>query len=249
MFSLDPRAWGNVGEDALVAAAREQGLTGFEWSVLTHDQLAETPAEWGGLPLATVRVALSDIRDDEDVQLILATIGAAAQRGCRLVVGPAGNPAEERFRGAALDRLKRIGAAARAAGVVYAVESGPGLCRSHRTMLDLLHDLGGTGIRLSFDPVILHACNPFFNSEVALAKVCHAVAHVRIGDCTGDEGDTQRLPLGRGVVDFVRMGELLRVCGFLGPYCLGMPTDDTHDKSPGDAIAAAMKYLRQCGLK
>ncbi len=246
LFSLDPRHTGCDDLAAVLRIADELGIPGVEWSVLTTDDVQAVPMFDRTTRLATIRVALLDLKDPETEPLIGDVLRVAVERECLLVTGPAGIPPDEHARPTFLDRLRRIGRLAEALGCVYALECGPGLCQSHRHMLDTLRDVDSRGIGLSFDPVPLHAYNEFLNSEVALAKTCHAVAHVRLGDCSGEMGDSQRLPIGQGVVDFYRFGELLRVCGYRGPNCLSLPALPRTPAELRRDLTAALAHLRLC---
>ena len=245
--SFDPRRHGVVDPEAIALVAAEAELRAIEWPVVTAGDLDSLPLFEPPLRLVTLRVLRSDLRDSDDVEFVCLAIATAAQRGCSLVTGPAGTAQSVAERKSAYDFLNRIHECARKYAVVYALESGPGLCSSHRMMLDTLSELSGAAFGLSFDPVVLHAGNEFFNAEVALAKVCHRVVHVRAGDCSGESGDARYLPLGTGAVDFVRMGELLRVTGFRGPFCLSLPSTVKSAADLREGLRSSIAELRRCG--
>lgn len=248
VVSFDPRRHGVCDPEEIVRVADSAGVFAIEWPVVFEEDLYSLPRFPAPLNLATVRVLRNRLRDEADETFVREAIGAAADRGCRLVVGPAGVPESAAERETNIERLRRIGECAAAEGVEYALETGPGLCVSHRAMLDTLQDVQSGAVGLSFDPVVLHACNEYFNSEVALAKVCHRVVHVRAGDCTGEPGDARCLPLGTGEVDFVRMGELLRVCAFRGPYCVSLPSEVQNAGRLSGALREAAAELWRCGV-
>ena len=246
--SFDPRRHGVDDPDEIADVAGEVGLRAIEWPVVTEEDLRAVPSFAAPLSLVTLRVLRSDLHDSDGFEFVCAAIAVAAERGCSLVAGPAGDSSTPAARHAAFERLRRIEECAAEHCVVYALETGPGLCGSHRMMLDTLHELKGIAIGLSFDPVILHAGNDFFNAEVALAKVCHRVVHLRAGDCSGEPGDSRSLPLGTGAVDFVRMGELLRVSGFRGPYCLSLPSTVGSAADLSTSLRESVVELRRCGV-
>ncbi|MEC9009272.1 MAG: sugar phosphate isomerase/epimerase, partial [Planctomycetota bacterium] len=91
------------------------------------------------------------------------------------------------------------------------------------------------------------------NGEIALAKVCAWVSHMHLKDSHGEYQDWYFPALGYGgAVDFVRVLELMDVCGFTGPFSLEiegikgeaeLSLDDHHQR-----IVDSVKHLELCGF-
>jgi len=120
-------------------------------------------------------------------------------------------------------------------------------------MLMAMHQIDHPMVRLSFDTAALPYYNQGMNVEVALAKVCHLVRHVRLRDSGGEFGSDWFPALGYGgAVDFVRVWQLMSVCGFFGPYAILVE----HGSHAGvrdvadcvDGVRKSLRTLRDCGF-
>ena len=119
-------------------------------------------------------------------------------------------------------------------------------------MLETIHELDHPNLRLNFDTANILYYNQNIVVEVALAKVCHLVKHVHLKDSRGEFGEWYFPALGNGgAVDFVRMYELMRDCGFNGPYSLeieGIAGEDEPTRQQyHQRILDSVEHLRNCG--
>ena len=139
----------------------------------------------------------------------------------KLVVSDAGDAANDDERLRICANLRRIGDYAAKLGITVCFETHRGLCVNHREMLAVMADLAHPSLRLNFDTGNILYYNEHVCGEVALAKVCHLVKHVHLKDSSGKFADWNFPALGRGGgVDFLRAYQLLRDCGFRGPYSI-----------------------------
>ena len=87
---------------------------------------------------------------------------------------------------------------------------------------------------------------------MALAKACHLVKHVHLKDSSGRFGDWNFPALGSaGGVDFLRVYQILRDCGFKGPYSIEIEgTAGEPDLSLVEyqqRVFESVRYLRTLG--
>ena len=175
-----------------------------------------------GLSVSSCDVTGGNLADPAVLDQVKRKLDVAAQFAVPVVVGPAGNPGDDRDALVKLHQhLADLGDYAAERGMLYCLATEPGICRDHRLMLETMQALAHPNIRLSFDPAELHALNAQITSEISLAKVCHVVRHVRLTDSQGEYGHRDLAPLGfGGAVDFLRVLQLTRDCGFEGPYTI-----------------------------
>lgn len=174
-----------------------------------------------GLGIACCDLLRGNPLDDAEFDGLCRKLHVAAALGVPCVVGSAGDVESAGELAALTDRLGQLGDVAASLGIVYCLRTEPGLCADHRGMLETVDAVGHRHIRLSFDPGELLYHNEHVNAEVALAKTCHLVRHVALADSQGEFGRRYSPALGRGgAVDFYRTLQLLKTCGFEGPYSL-----------------------------
>ena len=205
-----------------------------------------------GLKLSSCNVTTGNPLDPANVLLIKRKLDVAAFFGVHLVVGAAGETETPEER-ATLDRhLTEIGDHAARLGITYCFETHPGLCRDHYGMLDAMQTLQHPHLKLNFDTANILYYNEHINGEIALAKVCQHVRHMHLKDSQGEFGAWYFPALGNGgAVDFARTLQLMRGCGFNGPYSIelegvaGEPelTLEQTRRRLADSIA----HLRTCG--
>jgi inosose dehydratase len=119
-------------------------------------------------------------------------------------------------------------------------------------MLATMHEVDHPRIRVNFDTGNLFYFNDRIQAEVSLAKVCHFVKHVRLKDSRGVVGQWHSATLGNGgAVDFLRTYQILRDCGFRGPFSIAIEGVDGEPDLPlaehHQRVVESVKYLRGIG--
>jgi sugar phosphate isomerase/epimerase len=120
-----------------------------------------------------------------------------------------------------------------------------------RSMLDLIGAVDHPSVRASFETGGYLSDNPGSNGEVALARVCGNMAHVRLSDHSGLDSDEEFPPLGEaGGVDFARTLEILSNIGFDGPCVIQL--EPRHAKRCSLArwrewLEQSVSHLHRCG--
>lgn len=152
-----------------------------------------------------------------------------------------------------LPGIRRLADQAARLGMRYCIELQAGLCSDHRRLLAMVEAVGHPAVRASFDTGSLHYLNGPIEGEVALARVCHKLGHVRLRDTSGEAGAWHFPALGHGgAVNFIRVRELSVHSGFLGPFVIAA------DGIAGDAVPESdvdrrmlrdsLRTLRDCGF-
>ncbi|MCY2963846.1 MAG: hypothetical protein NT069_09405, partial [Planctomycetota bacterium] len=149
--------------------------------------------------------------------------------------------------------LRNLGNFAEHLGLVACVEIARGVARNHRYLLQLINDVDHKHLRASFDPGMLHLLNDEITSEVALAKICHRVRHVRLRDSRGLPGVRDFPVLVTGDrVSFLRIHLIMRDCGYKGPFTIALEGPPNEADLPLDEyrgrISASLAYLRRLGF-
>lgn len=260
------------GARAAIENVRAAGLEFIELPIRTSGEASSSKDD----PLLTSDATASEIREIERllerhgvrvcscnvssgnplvpqvVALIKRKLDLAAHFGVNHAVGEAGEAADAAELETLYRHLREIGEYAEKRNIVYCLETHPGLCRDHRGMLATMSALSHPGVRLNFDTGNLYYYNQNIVGEIALAKVSPWVAHVHLKDTSGECGAWHFPALGNGgAVDFVRVRELLRTCGFRGPYSLEIHGVAGEGELPLEAyqerIADSVRYLGNCG--
>ena len=116
-----------------------------------------------------------------------------------------------------------------------------------------MEELDHASLRLNFDTGNILYYNDDVHVEIALARICPYVRHVHLKDHNGVPGEWYFPALGQGgEVDFVRVYEIMRDCGFSGPFSLeieGIQGEaelslDDYQRRIQDSVA----HLENCGF-
>jgi L-ribulose-5-phosphate 3-epimerase len=272
LVSCLSNSYGRFGARGAIENLRGAGLEHLELPIRT----AGVRSMFGDEPLLTQESTVGDLRRLDEllaehgvtvsscnvtsgnplerhvVEITKRKLDLAAQFGVRTVVGGAGEAPDDGARETLYRHLAEIGDHARELGIVYCCETHPGLCAHHSGMLRTMCELDHPHVRLNFDTGNILYYNENANVEISLAKVCHLVRHVHLKDSQGIPGEWCFPALGcGGAVDFVRVLQLLRDCGFTGPYSLEIEGFDGEGDLPLEdyqqRVADSVEYLRDCG--
>jgi inosose dehydratase len=264
-------SYGRFGAAAAIEHVRAAGLEWIELPIRT----AGARTRWGDAPLIDtdstpadcaavdrlleahgVRIAscaclAGNPLDPENFALVLRKLDLASHFGVAVAVIDAGD-ADDVEREPLYARLREIGDFADRLGMTVCCELHRGVCVNHREMLFTLQQVNHPRVRANFDTGNLLYYNDSVHGEVALAKSCHVVKHVRLKESQGQFGRWHATTLGRGgAVDFLRTHQIMRNCGFPGPYSIAL---DGIDGEPELSLAEhhrrvveSVRYLRQLG--
>lgn len=264
--------YGRFGAAAAIERVRTAGLDCIELPIrtagvptrLNEPQLVSTASTLADLQQVDKRLQQHRVRvtscgcfsgnplDPAVAVLIKRKLDIASHFGVSLVVLDGGSAPDDAQRETLLAHLRDIGDYAAKLGITVCFETHPGLCVNSREMLRTMRDLDHPHLRLNFDTANLLFYNEFANVEVALAKVCHLVRHVHLKDSRGVFQEWYFPELGDGgAVDFLRVYQIMRDCGFAGPYSIelegiaGEPDpslDELHRR-----VAKSVGHLRSIG--
>jgi len=272
LVSCLSNSYGRFGARGAIENLRAAGLEHLELPIRT----ASVPSMFGDEPLLTQESTADDLRRLDEllavhgvtvsscnvtsgnplerkvVEITKRKLDLAAHFGVRTVVGGAGDAHDDGALESLYRHLAEIGDHARGLGIVYCCETHPGVCMHHSGMLRTMRELDHPHVRLNFDTGNILYYNENANVEISLAKVCHLVRHVHLKDSQGMPGEWYFPALGcGGAVDFVRVLQLLRDCGFSGPYSLEIEGIDGEGELPLEdyqqRVAESVEYLRDCG--
>ena len=251
----------SAGIQYLELPIRTQGVMSIfrETPLLTH---RSTPADIASLEkllaqhdvqLASCNLTGGNPLDEETVSLLKKKLDVAHALGVTVVVGGAGEVQDESQLPELYGHLKEIGDYAGNLGITYCFETHPGLCESHYAMLETMQVLDHPQLRLNFDTANILYYNRHVEGEIALAKVCQFVKHLHLKDSLGEYRSWYFPALGEGgAVNFIRVLEIMRACGFAGPYSIEIegihgeaePSLDEYHRR----IVNSAQHLRDCGF-
>lgn len=264
--------YGRFGATAAIEHVRDAGLEYVELPIRTEG----VAARFGDAPLISTASSLADLNRVDQllerngvrvascnaisgnplqprvVETIFRKLDLASHFGVTRVVIDAGSAEDAAERQTLLGNLRTIGDYAARLGQTVCFETHRGLCVNHREMLETMRELAHPNLRLNFDTGNLLYYNENVSVEVGLAKCCHFVKHLHLKDSMGQFGQWYFPALGSGGgVDFLRVYQIMRDCGFPGPYSIeiggieGEPEltlEELHAR-----VVTSVKYLRELG--
>lgn len=232
----------NYGEQALLT----------ENSTVAEIKEVEALLKKNGVKLAAVSLGAGNPLVDKDREILEKKLEIAARLGVELVSGPAGVAANEDDRAQLLKILRQFGNFCSKKKMIYCCDTLPGLCVNHRTMQKTMEDIRNSNVKLCFDTGNLSFYNPEPIVEVALAKVCQHVRLIRLKDSMGEQSQWYFPALGYGgSVDFLRVLQLMRDCGYKGPYVLSIDGLKRDEQLPlvehQNRLKESLESLQDCG--
>ena len=265
-------SYGRFGAQGAIENVRAAGLEYIELPIRT----AGVASMFKDQPLVTTESTLDDLKQvdrllqEHDVQVSSCNITSgnplepkvldvtkrklelAKHFGVNVVVGSAGEADEPDDLEILYEHLREIGDAAAKLDIVYCFETHPGICQNHGAMLETMQELEHPNLKLNFDTGNIFYYNHYIECEIALAKVCHEVRHLHLKDSMGGYEEWYFPALGHGgAVDFVRTLELMRTCGFNGPYSLEIEgisgEGELSLEQYQQRIIDSVDHLRMCG--
>ena len=205
-----------------------------------------------GVQVASCNIMSGNPLAPEVLALTRHKLDLAARFEVPVVVCDAGEADDPADRRRLYRHLHELGDHADSLNIDCCFETHPGLCVDERGMLQTMQDLAHPRLKLNFDTANILYYNRHITGEIALAKVCQHVRHVHLKDSAGEYRQWYFPALGQGgAVDFVRVLELLRVCGFRGPYSIELEGIEGEPELSLEQTTAritdSVQYLRQCG--
>lgn len=241
LIACHTNSYGHLGGTAAIENVRSAGLesveipirtAGFQSRrndpplVTTESSLGELAAlerllERNSVSVTSFTCIAGNPADPVNLAVMQRKLDLASHFGVKFVVADAGAANNDGEREAVYASLRTIGDHAGRLGITVCFETHRGLCVNHREMLRTMADLAHPHLRLNFDTANILYYNDNVHGEVALAKCCHLVKHVHLKDTPGNFGEWNFPALGRGGgVNFLRVYQIMRDCGFKGPYSI-----------------------------
>ncbi len=204
------------------------------------------------MQLSSCNITSGNPLERDVVEITKKKLDIAAWFGVKLVVAGAGEAEEGEQLQTLYSHLREIGDYAAERDITYCFETHPGICESHYGMLRTMEELNHSHLKLNYDTGNIFYYNEGIDGEVALAKVCQHVRHIHLKDTNGGYKEWYFPALGYGgAVDFVRVLQIMKDCGYKGPYSLEIegiqyelkPTLTLHKERIKDSI----EHLHWCG--
>ena len=265
-------SFGRFGPKGAIEHLKEVGLDSIE--LLIHTEGVKS--NYGEQPLLTENSSVQDIKDveallkkngiklaavsvlggnplhEKDREILFKKLEIAGRLGVELVSGPAGVAANDEERSQLIKILRQIGDICAKKKMIYCCDTLPGLCVNHRTMAKTIEDVRHPSVKLAFDTGNLSFFNPEPIVEVALAKVCQHVRLIRLKDSMGEQSQWYFPALGYGgSVDFLRVLQLMRDCGYKGPYVISIDGLKREEQLPlvehQNRLRDSLESLQDCG--
>lgn len=150
----------------------------------------------------------------------------------------------------AYDRLRAAGDLAARNGVTIALETHPNLITNAQVARQTMEGVDHGHVRVNFDTANVYFYNHGVDAVEELRRTLPFVASVHLKDTNGGFRSWHFPALGRGIVNFGRIFELLDEAGFTGPCTLeieGIEGEDQTERLVCDRIAESVGYLRGLG--
>jgi len=151
----------------------------------------------------------------------------------------------------AIDRLRRIGDLAAAAGVSVLLETHPPLATNGRVACKTLRRVRHPAVRLNYDPanVVYYNRGSAADPLRALRQVLPLVAGVHLKDAVAPQV-REFPPLGDGTVNFPALFQTLDAAGFVGPYTIELESPSGQalsEQAVRERVERSVRYLRALG--
>ena len=145
-------------------------------------------------------------------------------------------------------RLQNIGDAAAEHGVIVVLETHPDLVTNSQVAIETMAGVAHPNVRVNFDTANLYYYNEGIDAVEELARIAPYVGAVHLKDTNGGYRTWHFPALGRGVVDFGALFELLDAVEFSGPMALELEGVEGEALSEQDArswVEESLEFLER----
>ena len=135
-------------------------------------------------------------------------------------------------------------------GVTLALETHPDLITNAQVARQTMEGVDHAHVRVNFDTANVYFYNHGVDAVEELRRMLPFVASVHLKDTDGGFRSWHFPALGRGIVNFRGVFELLDQAGFTGPCTLeieGIEGEEKTERLVCDRIAESIGYLRGLG--
>jgi hypothetical protein len=244
-------------EDVAAAHLQSLGIYHVEVQLPPAEVLTRNPG-WGaaertrlaafGLSVTTAQASLDLTAQNPGAQ-VAAAAPIVRDLGCTLLfiaLRPLALPHAVQFAG-----LRQAAEAAAAEGLKITLETHPDLAANADQMLRTLAAVDHPALRINFDTANISVYSTGLECLAELRRVVQSAASVHLKDTDGQPGARSFPALGRGVVDFAGVFDVLDAAGFRGPCTVEAPGTPgvitTRDDVLG-RMGASAAYLRGLGV-
>lgn len=147
-------------------------------------------------------------------------------------------------------RLRQGGEIAAKHQVTIALETHPDLCTHADLQRETMRQINHPNVRINFDTGNIHFYNHGTDAPTELRKIIDYVATVEVKDHNGEFESWCFPALGKGIVNFPAVLEILREHGYAGPITIeieGVKGVHRNQQEIEHDIAASVTYLRSLG--
>jgi L-ribulose-5-phosphate 3-epimerase len=243
-YSFDEALAGLAG--AGYRAVELSAVPGATEHVDVHGDPAEVRARLGHFGLEAVSISgHSDLTTNEGLDHGLAVVAWAERFGLPVVNTAIGGHAHvQESEDAFLRNIGPLADAARAAGIVVALEIHGDLMASGARSAPLLDRIDHPAVKVNYDTANVEYYGAV-RAEDDLPAIADRVAHVHLKDMRGRPGEWDFPAVGDGHVDFARVIDILRAAGFDGPYSVEVEFAGGVPWPPLAEVNAAMRESRE----
>ena len=212
------------------------------------DELAKN-LDQSGLVASTMTLPV-DIKQADVAERVRPQLQMLQRFGVR--VGFASVHAGEQDEATTWQRLRALGDCAAEHKVTIVMETHPNLMSNGEVAHHNLSNINHPNVRMNFDTANVHYYNRGIDTVDELKKVVDYVGAVHLKESRGGFKTWDFPSLGKGIVDFPAVFELLNGRGFYGPFTMeleGTSDVDAEDESAVlDHIAESVAYLKRIGV-
>lgn len=147
-------------------------------------------------------------------------------------------------------RLREAGDVAAAHGVTIVMETHPDLITNASAALATMHGVSHSSVRINYDTANIYFYNQNVDAADELARIVPYVASLHLKETDGGYQSWNFPALGRGIVPFERVFEILDAAGFSGPCTLeieGIEGETKTERLVCDRVAESLGFLRGLG--
>lgn len=225
------------------------GIRFVEIHVPAPAEIDRTAAELQrcGLSASSLQ-ARCNVREADYAQQVAAVMPAFIALGTKIMLAPL--RADDTPLDTVYGRLREAGEIARSAGVTIAIETHPDLAHNADVSLATMRGVNHPNVRINYDTANVYFYNRDVDGVEELRRIAEYVAAVHLKDTDGGYRHWHFPALGRGIIPFAEVFQILDAAGFIGPCALeieGIEGEERSERQICDRIAESAGYLRGLG--
>jgi len=159
--------------------------------------------------------------------------------------------ADEMDRKVACRRLRAMGDLAAQKDIVVLLETHPDMATNGDVALQTMKGVNHPNVRINFDTANIYYYNERVDGIEEMKKILEYIEGVHLKDTNGKPRTWYFPALGEGIVNFMKVRELLNKRGFFGPFTIeieGIEGENLTFEQTLERMEKSVNHLKRCGF-